>query len=152
GVHDPTVIRAALSDVAPLDRDAWLDVALGLDAPPDDGPALPRGCVPYLPCGVDALLHVVDHAPIAKGDVFVDIGSGVGRAAAVVSLTTGASVVGVEVQPALVAAASALATRLHLQRTSFLEANAADLPGAAATGSVFFLYCPFSGSRLERFM
>ena len=38
-------------------------------------------------------------------DVFVDVGSGLGRAAALVHLMTGARAIGLEVQPALVAAA-----------------------------------------------
>src|SRR4030095_16570102 len=106
-------LRAALTAVAPLDRDAWVDLAFGLGPPPDDGPLLPRGGVPYLPCPVEALLGAVELAPVGAGDVFVDIGSGVGRAAAVVSLLTGACVVGVEVQPALVLAARELAARLR---------------------------------------
>src|SRR5450432_661953 len=105
GAHDAASLRAALGALAPLDRDAWLDLVLGSGSPPDDGPELPRGGVPYLPCPVDALVRAIDAAAIGPADVFVDVGAGVGRAAAVVNLLTGAEVVGVDVQPALVAAA-----------------------------------------------
>jgi SAM-dependent methyltransferase len=135
--------------VPPRDRDAWVDAALGLGPPPDDGPALPRGCVPYLPCGIDALVRVIDAAAIGASDVFVDVGSGVGRAAAVVALTTGASAIGLEVQPALVSAARELASRVRLERVAFLESDA-ELPPPAMLGTVFFFYCPFGGERLAR--
>lgn len=142
--------RAALAAVPPIDRDAWADVALGIDELPEDGPALPQGGVPYLPCSVDALLRIVDTVPLGPTEVFVDIGAGVGRAAALVHLLTGAPALGIEVQPALVEAARALARRLRLGNLAFVEGDAAELPGALERGSVFFLYCPFGGARLER--
>jgi len=145
-----TAFRAELERIRPVERDAWLDRVLGLDAIPDDGPALPRGCVPYLPCSVDALLRLIDTAKIDASDVFVDIGSGVGRAAALVQLCTGASVIGLEIQPEFVRAARELASRLSLLRFSTLEGDAVALAGHATTGTVFFLYCPFSGERLDR--
>ncbi|HMF41412.1 MAG TPA: class I SAM-dependent methyltransferase [Polyangia bacterium] len=148
--RDPARFRAALEGVPPPARDACVDRAFGLGELPPDGPALPSGCVPYLPCPVDALLRVVEHAPVRAADVFVDVGSGLGRAAALVHLLTGARAVGLEVQPAFVAAARALATRLRLPQLSFVEGDAPELAAAFADGSIFFLYCPFSGERLDR--
>ncbi len=116
--------------------------------PRDDGPELPTDGVPYLPCSVDVLLRMVDQAPVGASDVFVDVGAGVGRAATLVHLLTGAAVIGLEVQPALVRAARDLAAGLHLSRVSFFEGDAIELAGHIALGSVFFLYCPFSGDRL----
>jgi predicted RNA methylase len=146
--HDAHEFRASLLSVPPDARDAWLDAVLGLDAMPDDGPELPRGCVPYCPCPVDALLRVVEHARVGAADVFVDVGSGLGRAATFVHLLTGAGAVGIEIQSQLVHAARGLAGRLGTSRVSFLEGDAARLAGRVGIGSVFFLYCPFSGSRL----
>jgi SAM-dependent methyltransferase len=150
--RDPAQFRATLAGVPPGARDACVDGALGLDELPVDGPALPSGCVPYLPCPVDTLLRVVEHAPVRAADVFVDVGSGVGRAAALVHLLTGARAVGLEVQQSFVAAARALATRLRLPAVSFVEGDAPDLAPALADGSVFLLYCPFSGDRLEKLL
>ncbi len=133
-----------------LEQDAWLDRVLGLDGVPEDDPSLPRGCVPYLPCAVDALLRMVDEAHIGASDVFVDIGSGVGRAAAAVQLLTGAAAIGLEIQPALVVASRELAARLKGIRFSPVEGDAARLAGYVTAGTVFFLYCPFSGPRLEQ--
>jgi hypothetical protein len=146
---EPPVFRAALMRVPPADRDAWLDLVLGLDAIPDDGPELPRGCVPYLPAPVDALLRVVDDAEVSASDVFVDIGAGCGRAALLVCLLTGASAIGVEIQPSLVLASRELSARLNVSRFSVIEGDAALLTRSLSIGSVFFLYCPFGGERLE---
>lgn len=146
----PAGFRAALSSVPAAERDAWLDVVLGLDAIPDDGPELPRGCVPYLPCGVDVLLRMVEHAGVRDSDVFVDIGAGVGRAAALVHLLTGASAIGLEIQPALVRVSRDLIARLGSRRVTAIEGDAVTLTGSVTSGSVFLLYCPFSGERLAK--
>jgi SAM-dependent methyltransferase len=146
--RDPAAFRAALARIAPAVRDASVDRALGLGAIPDDGPELPRGCVPYLPCPVDALLRLVEQARVQASDVFVDVGSGVGRAAALVHLMTGARVIGLEIQPALVAAARGMTERLRLSDVAFVEGDAPRLTDALSAGSVFLLYCPFSGDRL----
>jgi hypothetical protein len=148
----PAAFRAMLSVVPTADRDAWVDLVLGLDTIPDDGPELPRGCVPYMPCPVDALLRLVEHAGILASDVFLDVGSGVGRAAACVDLLSGARTIGLEIQPALVRAARDLTARLPVLRFSPVEVDAARATEVLAQGSVFFLYCPFSGERLERLL
>jgi hypothetical protein len=152
GLATPAVVRTALTGVPPAERDAWLDLVLGLDSIPGDGPELPRGCVPYLPCPVDALLRMVEHAGVQASDVFVDVGSGVGRAAALVNLLTGAAAIGIEIQPALVLASRDLTARLNGLRFSPIEGDAARLTGFMAIGSVFFFYCPFSGDRLEKIL
>jgi SAM-dependent methyltransferase len=146
----PTAVRAALARVPPTERDAWLDLVFELDEIPDDGPELPRGCVPYLPCPVGALLRTVEQAGVQDSDVFVDVGSGVGRAAALVHLLTAAPAIGLEIQRDLVRASRALTARLNLSRLSFVEGDAASLTRTIVIGSVFFLYCPFSGERLHR--
>ena len=76
-----TAFRDELAAIAPAERDAWLDRTLGLGDLPADEP-LPRHCVPYLPCSVDTILRAIAHAKITAADTFVDIGAGVGRAAA----------------------------------------------------------------------
>jgi len=150
GLHDPSAFRAALLSVPPADRDAWLDVVLGLDALYDDGPELPPGGVPYLPCPVDVLLRMVDEAAVGPTDVFIDVGSGPGRAAVLVHLLTGAATIGLEVQSALVFAAREVASRLHLAHVPRIQGDAAELAAFMTIGSVFFLYCPFSGPRLAK--
>lgn len=152
GRTSPQAFRAALFAVAPNERDTWLNVVFGLEELPEDGAALPRGCVPYLPCGVEVLLRLVDAVPLAGSDVFVDVGSGTGRAMTLVHLLTGAGAVGFEIQPELARAARELTARLRLSRVETLTGDAVELVGRAVTGSVYFLYCPFSGERLLRFL
>jgi hypothetical protein len=129
-----------------------VDAVLGLDELPDDGPDLPRECVPYLPCPVDALLRTVDKASVGPSDVFVDVGSGVGRAAATVHLLTGAAAIGLEIQRNLVCASRDLAARLPGCRMATIEGDASTTAGFVTVGTVFFLYCPFSGRRLLRLL
>jgi SAM-dependent methyltransferase len=146
--HDPAEFRSALLSVPPTERDAWLDRVFGLRDLPDDGPDLPRGCVPYFPCPVDAILRMVAQADVRSTDVFVDVGSGLGRATALVHLLTGAGAIGIEIQSGLVRSARDLASRLVVSRVSAIGGDAVKLTGFIAIGSVFFLYCPFSGDRL----
>jgi hypothetical protein len=148
----PEQFRRALLAVAEERRDVWLDLVLGIEGVAEDGPALPRGCVPYLPCSVSVLLRLIDVAEIRSHDVFVDVGSGLGRATAAVHLLTGAGAIGLEIQPHLVQASRELSARLELPRCAVVEGDAARLAGSIPVGSVFFLYCPFSGERLERLL
>lgn len=138
--------REALLAVPPRERDAWVDRELGLPEIPADGPDLPRAGVPYIPCAADVLLHVVEH--VTAADVFVDIGSGVGRATALVHMLTGARAIGLEIQPALVAASRDLAERVA--GIEVVAGDAAETIHAMTAGTVFFLYCPFGGERLHR--
>jgi len=143
--------RASLATVAPGDRDAWLDLVLGLEQlPVDDRAALPPGGVPYLPSPIDTLLDIADHADVQPSDVFVDVGSGVGRAAVAMHLVTGATAIGLEIQPGLVRASRELAARVGAGRVTVVEGDAAVTAGLVTTGTVFFLYCPFGGDRLAK--
>lgn len=150
GRRDPAWFRSALLEVPFTERDAWLDRVLGIDEVYDDGPELPRGSVPYLPCSVEHLLQIVERAPVRASDVFVDLGAGVGRAATLVHLLSGASTIGVEIQPRLVAAARELTARLSLANVTWIEGDAAELDERVASGTVFFLYCPFGGKQLDK--
>src|SRR5690606_31548072 len=93
GSASPDLVRAAVASVSPADRDAWWDTTYGVDGIPNDGPDLPRGCVPYLPCSVATLVEMVEQADVRSDDVFVDIGSGLGRATALTHCLTGASAI-----------------------------------------------------------
>ena len=136
--------------VAPDARDAWLDDFLGLeDALPPDGPELAPGQVPYMPCGVATLLSTIEHARITEDDVFVDIGSGLGRATAFVHSMTGARAIGIEIQSHLASRARDVARRLNADRLTVIEGDATRIVGSLDAGTVFFLYCPFSGERLR---
>lgn len=140
---DGLTFRAQLLAVPPRERDAWVDRALGFSEVPDDGPGLPRDGVPYLPAPVAAILEFVERSGITAADTVVDVGAGIGRAALLIHRLTGARVVGVEVQPQLVTLGRRLAPTIE-----FVERDAASCPAADA----YFLYCPFSGERLDRWL
>lgn len=152
GGVNPVTFGAELAEIAPRDRDAWLDLMWDIEEIPLDDPALPHGCVPYLPCPVAAVLDAVDHAGVTCNDIFVDVGSGLGRAAFLAHLKTGAGCIGLEVQPSLARAAQARADWLSLGRMRFPQGDAAEMVRFIPTGSVFFLYCPFGESYLRRFL
>ena len=150
GSHDRSNFRAELRNIPSNTRDAWLDLVLGLDELPADGPELPAGCVPYLPCPVDTVVKMAELIGLSDTDVVIDVGAGVGRVAALVNLLTGASSIGIEIQPALAQSARSLAERLHLQRVSCVSGDASALTRFMMVGTVFFFYCPFSDDRLAK--
>ena len=123
----PAIFRAKLDDIPPRERDGWLDLLWDLDEIPDDDPALPRGCVPYLPCPVATVWRPCSERDVTCNDVFVDVGSGTGRTAFLANLLTGAECIGLEIQPALVEVARGRAAWLNLGRTRFVEGDAAEL-------------------------
>jgi SAM-dependent methyltransferase len=102
--------------------------------------------MPYQPTPVRHILHLIAASALSEHDLFVDIGSGLGHVPLLVSMLTGARSLGIEVQPASVAIAQQCAQNLHLSRVRFVaeDARVTDL----SSGTVFYLYSPFTGSIL----
>lgn len=143
-LRGPALLELILA-VPYIERDIWVDEALGFPLPPPDGD-LPRGAVPYVPCGVEEIVATVRELPLRPGDELVDLGSGLGRVAILAHLLSGAGARGIEIQDHLVAAARARSAELGVP-VSFVHASADEAP---LDGSVFFLYVPFSGEMLAR--
>lgn len=97
----------------------------------------------YQPTPVRHILHLMSASELSQGDVFVDLGSGLGHVALLASIQTGVRSFGIEVEPAYVAIAQQCAQRLQLDRVSFVcgDARSEDL----SSGTVFYLYSPFTG-------
>ena len=131
------------------ERDAAIEMALGIDSAPAQKP-LGKDRMGYMPAGIAPIVRTVLDVPIGPNDVFVDLGSGLGKVTMAVHLLTGARAIGVELQPDLVSRARAEASYLGLQGVSFVEADAlnADLDDA----TVLFLYLPFTGDVLAGVM
>jgi hypothetical protein len=143
-------LRAALEGLPARERDGFVDRVLAVDSADADGQELPRGCVPYMPCRVDLLVQLVDWAEVRPDDVFVDVGSGVGRATALVHCLTRARTIGIEIQSHLVESARNVSSAFDETRISTLHGDASQLVRTVGFGTVFFFYCPFSGERFER--
>ena len=152
GQLTPWAFRQSLTYVRPYKRDVWLDLALGLEPPPPDGPNLPRGCVPYLACAIEVLLRAVDLVELRPEDTFVDVGSGVGRALAATHLLTGARVVGLEIQPELAQRSRELLERLGVANFEVVQGDSVELVERIPDAAVLLLYCPFAFDKLNRFL
>ncbi len=102
--------------------------------------------VPYQPTPVRHILHLIAAAMVAKDDVFVDLGSGLGHVPLLVSMITGAESLGIEMQASYVVSARACAQSLQLNQVQFIAQDARDAD--LSRGTVFYLYSPFKGSIL----
>jgi len=96
---------------------------------------------------VRVLLDLVDHVSLGAGDCFVDLGSGLGRAAILVHWLTGVPTEGIEVQPAYCDRACALVASLGLERVQFQRADASEAD--LSRGTVYYLFTPFKGRILR---
>ncbi|HEX4031184.1 MAG TPA: class I SAM-dependent methyltransferase [Terracidiphilus sp.] len=101
----------------------------------------------YQPTPARHILQMLRLCALSAGDVLVDLGSGLGHVPILAALLTRARCVGIELEPTYIATARACACSLGLSRAEFLQqdARAADI----STGTVFYLYTPFTGSILE---
>jgi hypothetical protein len=93
------------------------------------------------------VFELIRLAEMGSDDMFFDIGSGLGQVVLLVNLITGIRARGIEYEPAYCAYASAIASRLRLTDSVFVQSDARD--GDYAEGSVFFLYTPFEGRLLR---
>jgi hypothetical protein len=141
-----SALRERLLRLPEDERDPWLDEALGLETWVEDLD-LPAGGVPYWPCPVRLILSAVSHSALAGGDVFVDLGAGLGRVAMLAHLLTGAAAIGIEAQRHLVERGQRRCRDLRLKAVQLVHGDASEL---AFEGTVFFLYSPFNGRTLER--
>ena len=100
----------------------------------------------YQPTPARHILHLITASAFSQGDVFVDLGSGLGHVAMLAFMMTGVRSIGIEVDPTYVASAQECAQSLHLSQVRFIreDARSADL----SSGTVFYLYSPFTGSIL----
>jgi len=134
-----------LASIPTGERDRAIEAHLGIG---DGAPAAPPGdhAVGYHASGVAPIVHALMEASVTADDVVVDLGSGLGKVVMLAALLTGARAHGVELQPDLVKRARAAATTLGLDVTfSCEDARVAPLE----TGTVFFLYLPFTGPILD---
>jgi SAM-dependent methyltransferase len=108
----------------------------------------PNVRIQYLPTSYSVLRRVLRRASVGRGDVFVDLGSGMGRAVFVASDLGARRAVGVEIDEALVnrARANLTRSRLRAREVEFVHAPAETYSLEQAT--VIFMYHPFGAGTM----
>jgi hypothetical protein len=115
---------------------------------PDDEPVRREAeMVLYQPTPARHIFHLIGLTALTETDVLVDVGSGLGHVPLLAAILTSARSIGIELEATYVERARQCAQRLNLNRVTFIQedARAADL----STGTVFYLYTPFTGSILS---
>ncbi|MFP2908136.1 class I SAM-dependent methyltransferase [Pyxidicoccus sp. 3LFB2] len=141
---------ASLLDSLPeAGREAWVERLLGLDTVSGTTHTGHDELIGHHASGVGALLQLFRDVPVRDTDVFVDLGSGLGKATLLAHLLTGATVVGLEHAPALVDAARQRALDLNLTGITYVLGDARE---AVPEGTVYYLYLPFTGEALDAAM
>jgi SAM-dependent methyltransferase len=140
-----TALLAWLASLPDEERDREVEARLGIGSADPTPPG--EHLIGHHPSGVDAIRDVVDLVPITERDVVIDLGSGLGKVALLIKILSGATVRGIEIQPALVARAEASAARLGVD----VAFEVGDVREARLDdGNVFFAYLPFIGPALAQ--
>jgi hypothetical protein len=142
-------LREHFDRVPMLERDHYVEEALGIAYPRLDEPVLGAELTPYTPSGYDEIVHALDVTGLGPGDRFIDLGSGAGKAVMLAELLATATSTGIECDGALHALAEAASGELGL-RAWFLHADVRDV--AIEDAEVVFMYLPFTGSVLSTVM
>ena len=100
----------------------------------------------YQPTPARHIFHLIHVTELTAADVLVDLGSGLGHVALLVSICTQARCIGVELEAAYIDRARQCAHRLNLNHVTFLKQDVREADLSA--GTVFYLYTPFLGSIL----
>jgi len=96
------------------------------------------------------IFQLAKMARLNPGDVFFDIGSGLGQVVILINLLTGAKTAGIEYEPAYCNYAKTSAAQLNLPAVEFLNIDARNVD--YSSGTVFFLYTPFVGDMLQQML
>lgn len=127
--------------------DTLVSGVLSLDEPGAASSVLEPDMVFYQPTPARHIFDFIERAAIEPGDVVMDLGSGLGHVTLLTAICAGARCVGVEREAAYVACALRSAQALRVACASFLQQDVrvTDL----STGTVFYLYTPFTGAILR---
>jgi protein-L-isoaspartate O-methyltransferase len=142
-------LATRLESLPATERDAWLERLLGIDTAPSPASTGHGELIGHHASGVGALLQLLRDVPVRATDVFVDIGSGLGKATLLTHLLTGARAVGLELEPAWVDAARQRAVDLGVTGVTYVLGDARE---SVPEGSVYYLYLPFTGAALDAAM
>ncbi|OOG49059.1 class I SAM-dependent methyltransferase [Rhodanobacter sp. C01] len=120
---------------------------LQLDQPDDEAIEVAPEMVFYQPTPARVIFDLIERLELTGQDVLIDLGSGLGHLPLLAAICTSASCIGIELEAVYVDCAQSSAHALNLTRVTFIQqdARAADL----SSGTVFYLYTPFTGTILR---
>ncbi len=127
--------------------DEFINGLLSFQPMPEQTKALEPEMVFYQKTPARIVFELVVKADFKAGDVFFDLGCGLGQVAILVNLLTGVKAVGVEFEPGFCQYAHDCAVGLNLSNITFINADARSAD--YSEGTVFFMYTPFSGQILQ---
>jgi len=93
------------------------------------------------------VFELVENVSFMEGDVFFDLGAGLGQVVILVNLLTGVKAKGIEFEPAFYDYARELATELNLSDVTFLNMDAREAD--YSEGTIFFMFTPFKGEIMQ---
>lgn len=126
--------------------DALIAEVLAPDVPPAEAGALLPDMVFYQPTPARHLFALLRRLDLRADDVLVDLGSGLGHLPLLAAILTPAACLGVELESSYIAYARRSAESLGLRQARFTAADACTID--LETGTVFYLYSPFTGAML----
>ena len=161
GIYDKSSFREMVSKYMGYDVDAISDTCaigynnldvfinglLSTQVIPSETKEIEPEMVFFQKTPVRVVFKMVELARLSQGDVFFDLGSGLGQVAIMTNLISGASAVGVEYEPAYCNYAKTCASQLNLHDVEFTNADARNAD--YSQGTVFFMYTPFGGGMLQ---
>jgi hypothetical protein len=127
--------------------DELISGVLQFEAPSTEVVQLESEMVSYQPTPARHIFDLIGRTALTERDFLIDLGSGLGHVTLMASICTGASCIGIELEPSYVDCARKSARSLNLNNVRFIQvdARAADL----SDGTVFYLYTPFMGTILR---
>jgi hypothetical protein len=127
--------------------DELVSGVLQFEEPSAEVARLESEMVPYQPTPARHIFDLIARTALTERDCLIDLGSGLGHVALMVSICTKANCTGIELEPSYVDCARKAARSLNLNNVRFIQgdARAANL----SDGTVFYLYTPFSGAILR---
>ncbi len=127
--------------------DVLVGALLGLDRPIPEELPRERDMVHLEFSPVSVVLEMVDRLALGPGDLFVDLGAGLGQVVLLYHLLTGVPARGIERQPSYCAAAREMAAEFAAPGIEFVAADARQAD--CHQGSAFYLFTPFHGAVLQ---
>jgi len=127
--------------------DLFINGLLSVRLVPEQTKALEPEMVFYQKTPARILFELADKCDFAEDDVFFDLGSGLGQAAILINLLTGAKVKGIEFEPAFCDYSRDCAASLNLSGITFINTDARQAD--YSDGTVLFMYTPFNGAMMN---